>query len=119
VYRKRLLGLADEVGLARPESVPGKSLGQEFQQLLTRAKQDLPTLLDPYGASNRAEFFAVASECFFRRPIEMQQATTDQAAADSASCRIVSASNASPPKTISQSSQFPSHNLIRRRHAVA
>jgi Mlc titration factor MtfA (ptsG expression regulator) len=47
-------------------------LGEEFQRLVTQTQQGLRTLLDPYGASNRAEFFAVASECFFRRPLELQ-----------------------------------------------
>jgi Mlc titration factor MtfA (ptsG expression regulator) len=36
------------------------------------ANQGQATLLDQYGASNRAEFFAVASECFFCRPRAMR-----------------------------------------------
>ncbi len=32
-----------------------------------------PTLLDPYGAASPAEFFAVASECFFLRPAALGQ----------------------------------------------
>ena len=31
------------------------------------------TLLDPYGATNKAEFFAVSSETFFEQPAAMQQ----------------------------------------------
>lgn len=31
-----------------------------------------PTLIDPYGATNPAEFFAVSTECFFETPREMQ-----------------------------------------------
>ena len=31
------------------------------------------TLLDHYGATNRAEFFAVATECFFEQPHAMQR----------------------------------------------
>ena len=31
------------------------------------------TLLDPYGGTNEAEFFAVASECFFDLPVEMKE----------------------------------------------
>jgi MtfA peptidase len=30
-----------------------------------------PTLLNPYGLESPAEFFAVASECFFERPRAM------------------------------------------------
>jgi MtfA peptidase len=41
---------------------------QEFERLRRDAAQGEATLLDRYGASNRAEFFAVASECFFERP---------------------------------------------------
>lgn len=32
------------------------------------AARGAPTLLDPYGATAPAEFFAVATECFFERP---------------------------------------------------
>jgi len=31
------------------------------------------TLLDHYGATNQAEFFAVATECFFEQPRKMRQ----------------------------------------------
>ena len=31
------------------------------------------TLLDQYGTKNEAEFFAVATECFFARPVEMRE----------------------------------------------
>ena len=43
----------------------------EFAALQARAAQGLPTLLDTYGASEPAEFFAVASEVFFERGAEM------------------------------------------------
>jgi MtfA peptidase len=39
----------------------------EYERLVKDAGYDRPTLLDHYGASNRAEFFAVATECFFLR----------------------------------------------------
>ena len=45
---------------------------EEFQRLASDAKHGEATLLDHYGASNRAEFFAVASECFFERPRALQ-----------------------------------------------
>ncbi len=38
---------------------------REFRQLVQAAKEGGPTLLDYYGATNEAEFFAVASECYF------------------------------------------------------
>jgi Mlc titration factor MtfA (ptsG expression regulator) len=46
---------------------------REFEQLVRDAQQGRRTLLDQYGATNPAEFFAVASECFFERPVEMQR----------------------------------------------
>jgi MtfA peptidase len=30
-------------------------------------------LLDPYGATDEAEFFAVVTECFFDQPLEMRE----------------------------------------------
>lgn len=44
---------------------------REFTALVRRADTGTPSLLDYYGAENRAEFFAVVSECFFERPSEM------------------------------------------------
>lgn len=41
---------------------------QEYEQLVRAVQLGRPTLLDPYGATNRAEFFAVSSECFFELP---------------------------------------------------
>jgi MtfA peptidase len=47
-------------------------LDEEYQRLVDDAAQSQATLLDRYGASNHAEFFAVACECFFERPHAMQ-----------------------------------------------
>ncbi|TVP98827.1 MAG: hypothetical protein EA381_11440 [Planctomycetaceae bacterium] len=41
---------------------------REYERLVEDVRRDRPTVLDPYGATNPAEFFAVASECFFERP---------------------------------------------------
>jgi hypothetical protein len=43
-------------------------LGAEFEALRDKAAQGVPTDIDPYGATNAAEFFAVVSEAFFERP---------------------------------------------------
>ena len=40
----------------------------EFAALRAADETGIPTLLDTYGASNPAEFFAVATEAFFERP---------------------------------------------------
>jgi MtfA peptidase len=43
-----------------------------FLQLVGQVRRDEATLLDHYGASDRVEFFAVATECFFERPHDMK-----------------------------------------------
>jgi Mlc titration factor MtfA (ptsG expression regulator) len=43
-------------------------LEQEYLRLQRDAAHGRTTLLDPYGAESRAEFFAVATECFFEIP---------------------------------------------------
>jgi Mlc titration factor MtfA (ptsG expression regulator) len=44
----------------------------EFASLRTADETGIPTLLDTYGASNPAEFFAVSTEAFFERPCALQ-----------------------------------------------
>jgi len=43
-------------------------LGEEYEQLLDDIARGRRTVLDRYGATNPAEFFAVATETFFERP---------------------------------------------------
>jgi Mlc titration factor MtfA (ptsG expression regulator) len=45
----------------------------EYLRLRDDCERGRPTLLDCYGASHRAEFFAVVTEAFFERPREMSQ----------------------------------------------
>ena len=45
----------------------------EYLRLVGQARRDEVALLDHYGAANRAEFFAVATECFFEQPQAMQR----------------------------------------------
>jgi len=47
-------------------------LGKEFQSLIDSIVQNKPTLLDKYGAKSPAEFFAVATEFFFEKPVELK-----------------------------------------------
>ncbi len=47
-------------------------LGGEYQQLVRQVDVGEPTLIDPYGATNPAEFFAVVTEIFFERPIDLR-----------------------------------------------
>ncbi|MES2992324.1 MAG: M90 family metallopeptidase [Pseudomonadota bacterium] len=45
----------------------------EFEALQARVERGEPSLLDAYGASDAAEFFAVATEAFFEQPQRMAQ----------------------------------------------
>jgi Mlc titration factor MtfA (ptsG expression regulator) len=47
-------------------------LGRDFLRLRHDAEEGLATVLDQYGATNPAEFFAVATECFFEKPVQLQ-----------------------------------------------
>lgn len=50
---------------------------REFARLRLLAGQGHKTFLDAYGAKNEAEFFAVATEEFFDRPIMLQRHSPD------------------------------------------
>ena len=50
---------------------------REFENLVEAAEDEIPTLLDHYGATNRAEFFAVASETFIELPHELSHEHPD------------------------------------------
>ena len=61
-----------------------KSLGiwndvteREYESLVDAARRGKKTLLDKYGATNRAEFFAVATEMFFERPGRLKERHRD------------------------------------------
>lgn len=47
-------------------------LSKEFDVLHSQMLKGEPSLLDKYGATNPAEFFAVASEVFFEQPQKLQ-----------------------------------------------
>jgi Mlc titration factor MtfA (ptsG expression regulator) len=48
-------------------------MAMEFAALRAADDTGIPTLLDSYGATNPAEFFAVATEAFFERPLALRQ----------------------------------------------
>src|SRR5262249_2288927 len=50
-----------------------QTMDEEYRRLQRAESRDQHTLLDPYGASDPAEFFAVATECFFDTPRAMQR----------------------------------------------
>jgi Mlc titration factor MtfA (ptsG expression regulator) len=43
-------------------------LGAEYEKLKRDTWMGRPTVLDEYGTTDPAEFFAVATECFFEKP---------------------------------------------------
>lgn len=47
-------------------------LGGEYRTLVEALEAHRPTFLRPYAATNPAEFFAVATEYFFERPVELR-----------------------------------------------
>ena len=49
-----------------------RTMSAEYQDLVARTQAGEPALLDPYGATDAAEFFAVATEGFFGLPRRMQ-----------------------------------------------
>jgi Mlc titration factor MtfA (ptsG expression regulator) len=50
-------------------------LGAAYQDLVERVHHHRPAVLDAYGATNPAEFFAVATECFFEKPAALERWT--------------------------------------------
>ena len=59
------------LGDARQRARWAEVLGAEFSALQRRVAAQQDDLIDSYGASDPAEFFAVSSELFFERPLEM------------------------------------------------
>ena len=48
-------------------------MDDEYRRLRRADHRRKETLLDPYGATDPAEFFAVATECFFDAPRAMHR----------------------------------------------
>lgn len=54
-----------------------RHFSDEFNHLQQAALRGRPTLMDHYGATNPAEFFAVATETFFEKSVSMQDRLPD------------------------------------------
>ena len=54
-----------------------KVFTREYQQLISQVQQGTQTVMDAYGTTNPAEFFAVATETFFEKPKPMAQRHPD------------------------------------------
>jgi hypothetical protein len=73
--------LDDEAG--PPEGTPdldkgmhaawAEVLGREYAALQTADRRGEDTLIDPYGAEDPSEFFAVVTECFFEDPLNLRE----------------------------------------------
>ena len=55
----------------------GKIMYPHFLELREKAKKHQASLIDPYGATNEAEFFAVCTELFFERGDKLKQKHPD------------------------------------------
>ena len=47
-------------------------LGHEYEQLQDAVERHEHTLMDAYGTQSPAEFFAVATETFFEKPVKLR-----------------------------------------------
>lgn len=52
-------------------------LSQEYERLQRRVEKGNKTVMDAYGATHPAEFFAVASETFFEKPKQLRRKHPD------------------------------------------
>ena len=50
-----------------------KVLSKEYDSLLIRVEHRANSVIDAYAAVSPAEFFAVATESFFEKPLQMKQ----------------------------------------------
>jgi len=51
-------------------------MSEEYEHLRRDTEQGRKGVLDEYGATNPAEFFAVATECFFEKPNQLRRKQT-------------------------------------------
>lgn len=69
-------GIADGAPLLERRSaymIWARILGKEYEKLQRKVRRGLETVMDQYGATDPAEFFAVATETFFEKPQQMMR----------------------------------------------
>ena len=68
-------GVSDGTPLLRPGALRtwGGVLSQEYERLHRDIAEDRGSALDEYGATNKAEFFAVATETIFEKPVQLER----------------------------------------------
>lgn len=67
-------GFAEGVPILRRDSdylIWADVMTREYQQLCNDVERGVKTVIDSYGATNPAEFFAVATETFFEKPHQL------------------------------------------------
>jgi len=52
-------------------------LEESYERLCAKIEARAPSVLHAYGGTNIAEFFAVASESFFEKPVELAREDPD------------------------------------------
>lgn len=50
-----------------------RMLSSEYEDFRLAVQRGTKTVMDTYGATDPAEFFAVATECFFEKPIQLRK----------------------------------------------
>ena len=82
-FAHHLDGLDGDMGGLPPQETRAKQerweavIDREYGLHLADVELGKETLLDPYGAENEAEFFAVATECFYEQGQELKQQHPD------------------------------------------
>src|SRR6266702_3461722 len=68
-------GVSDGAPILSPSALRtwGGVLSREYERLRQDAAHDRRSALDDYGATNEAEFFAVATETFFEKPVQLER----------------------------------------------
>jgi Mlc titration factor MtfA (ptsG expression regulator) len=75
----REFGATSRIGLPPEEGDNEwtKIVRNAYQSFLSDLENGISTLIDPYGAKNPAEFFAVTTECFFEQPAKLHKQHPD------------------------------------------
>jgi len=96
-------GVTDGTPLLPPGALRtwGGVLSEEYERLRQDTADDRESALDEYGATNKAEFFAVATETFFEKtaPARARASRAVWAAASSSTGRIPHGERRPPPMT--------------------
>ena len=61
------------LGMRSAYSAWSRVFSKEYEQLLQKTRKGQKSTMDKYGATNPAEFFAVATETFFEKPLQLQK----------------------------------------------